>query len=279
MRVIQARTVSKVISELAVKANIALRQDVLRVLKSSLVDESKAISRNGLEAIILNAKLAKKTSLAICQDTGFPVVFADIGEQVFVRGNIYEAIQKGIKDGYKRAHLRESVILDPLRRKVKYSYGPALINFKVIKGKRVILTVLPKGFGSENKSAVMMFKPTTDIKQIIAWVLDMVELAGADACPPYILGIGIGGTSDEAGRLAKHALLRPIDKRNKDRFLADLESKILREVNNTGIGPFGLGGKTTALGVNIETAPTHIAGLPVAINISCHALRSATAII
>lgn len=279
MRVIQARIISKVTSELAVKANIALRQDILRVLKSSLKDESKAISRSGLEAIMLNAKLARKKRLAICQDTGLPVVFADIGDQVFISGNIYEAIQKGINDGYKRAHLRESVISDPLRRKIKYAFGPALINFKVVKGKHVSLTVLPKGFGSENKSAVMMFKPTTDIKEIIAWVLDMVELTGADACPPYILGIGIGGTSDEAGRLAKHALLRPIDKRNKDRFLADIESKILREVNNTGIGPFGLGGKTTALGVNIETAPTHIAGLPVALNLSCHALRSATAII
>lgn len=279
MRFIQAKTISKITSELAVKANIALRPDILRALKLSMKNESKEISRNGLKAIVLNAKLAKKKSLAICQDTGLPIVFADIGDQVYVRGNIYEAIQEGIKTGYKRAHLRESVILDPLRRKVKYSFGPALVNFRIVKGKRVSLTVLPKGFGSENKSAVMMFKPTTDIKQIIAWILDMVELAGPDACPPFVLGIGIGGTSDEAGRLAKHALLKPIDKRNKDRFLADLENKILREVNNMGIGPFGLGGNITAFGVNIETAPTHIAGLPVAVNISCHALRSATAII
>ena len=279
MRIIQTRIITKIISELAVKANIVLRPDVLRALKLSLKNESKKISRNGLKAIMLNAKLARKNNMAICQDTGLPVVFVDVGDQVYIQGNIYEAIQQGIKEGYKKANLRESVILDPLRRKVKYSFGPALINFKVAKGKRVSLTVLPKGFGSENKSAVMMFKPTADVEQIVTWILDMVKLAGPDACPPFVLGIGIGGTSDEAGRLAKHALLKPINKRNKNRFLANLENKILREVNNTGIGPFGLGGKTTALGVNIETAPTHIAGLPVAINISCHALRSATAII
>lgn len=277
MRVIEAKTISKVTSELAIKANTDLRPDVLRALKKSLRVEKSKLARNALNMIIHNAQIAREKKLAICQDTGLPVVFVDLGEKVLVKGNLYEAIQKGIRDGYKKAHFRESIILDPFRRKLKCGFVPAIVNIRIVKGARLTLAVLPKGFGSENKSALKLFNPTAGPQSIIDWIIEAVKAAGAQACPPFVLGVGIGGTTDEAGRLAKHALLRPIQKRNKEKFLASLEKKILTKVNNLGIGPFGLGGETSALGVNIQTAPTHIAGLPVALNISCHALRSAWA--
>lgn len=276
MRIINSKVIRQSIRDLAIKANIDLRPDVLRVLKAKLKFEKNMRARRALESIIENANIAKKEHLAICQDTGLPVVFADIGDEVFIRGNIYSAVQQGIKDGYNKAHLRQSVVLDPLRQTIKTGFTPAVVNVRIVKGKRLTLTVLPKGFGSENKSVLKMFNPTAPVNEVVAWVLEAVKAAGPDACPPFVLGIGIGGTADEAARLAKQALLRPIDKKNKDRSLSSLEKMISKAVNSTGIGPFGLGGKTTALAVNIKTAPTHIAGLPVAVNISCHALRSAT---
>ena len=276
MRVIDSRKIRQIVSDLAIGANINLRPDVLRGLKTSLKAEKAKLSRRALESIIDNAKVAKGQRLAICQDTGLPVVFVDLGEEVYVKGNLYSAIQAGIRDGYRKAHLRESVILDPLRGTIKSGFGPAVVNVRLLKGRHMTLTVLPKGFGCENKSAVKMFNPTTGIKKIIDWIVSVVEIAGPDACPPFVLGIGIGGTLDSCARLAKYALLRPIDKKNRDKFLSQIEKRILKEVNKTGIGPFGLGGKTTALAVIVETAPTHIAGLPVVVNISCHALRSAS---
>lgn len=277
MKVVDSRKIRQTVSDLAIKANIKLRPDVLAALKRKLKIEKNSKAINALRLIIKNAAIAREKNLAICQDTGLPVVFIDIGDQVHINGNLNAAIQAGIKDGYRKAHLRQSVILDPLRGKLSAGFGPAVVNIRIVKGKRIKISVLPKGFGSENKSAIKMFNPTSNIEKIIAWILETVKAAGPEACPPFVLGIGIGGTVDEAARLAKHSLLRPIDKANKDKFLSRLQLRILKEVNKTQIGPFGLGGNTTALGVNLETAPTHIAGLPVAINISCHALRSATA--
>lgn len=279
MRIIDSRKIRKLVGDLAVKANINLRPDVLWALKQALKLENKKIARNSLGSIIHNAGIARSKKIAICQDTGLPIVFVDLGNEIFIKGDIINAIQAGISDGYKKARLRQSVVLDPLRRKVKTGFNPAVINIKIVKGKNLGLTVLPKGFGCENKSAVRMFNPTANLEDIINWILEVVKAAGPDACPPFVLGIGIGGTLDEAAKLAKYALLRPIDKSNKDKFLAKLEERITKEVNKTDIGPFGLGGKTTCLGTNILTYPTHIAGLPVAVNISCHALRSAKAVI
>ncbi|MEW6009009.1 MAG: fumarate hydratase [Candidatus Omnitrophota bacterium] len=274
MRIITAEKVRKRVADLAIKANLELRPDVLRLIKGSLKLENKKIARNALRFIIRNARIAKSKKIAICQDTGLPIVFVDLGNEIFVKGDMISAIQAGIRDGYKKAHLRQSVVLDPLRRKVRTGYNPAVVNIRIIKGNKLILSVLAKGFGCENKSAVKMFNPTASIEDISSWILEVVKAAGPDACPPFVLGIGIGGTLDEAAKLAKYALLEPINRKNKDKFLSNLENKILKKVNNTGIGPFGLGGKTTALAVKILTCPTHIAGLPVAINISCHALRS-----
>ncbi len=279
MRIIDSSKVREVVRDLAIKANINLRFDVLAILKKKFKLEKKKQARCALGYIIENAKIAKKERLAICQDTGLPIVFIDLGDQIHVKGNLNNAVQAGIREGYRKAHLRQSIILDPLRQTIKTGFVPALVNLRIIKGKRMRLTVLPKGFGCENKSACFMFNPTSDIKDIISWIVDAVKSAGPDACPPYVIGVGIGGTADEAARLAKHALLRPINMKNKDRFLSGLEAKILNKINRSGIGAFGLGGNTSALAVKIETAPTHIAGLPVALNISCHALRSATKVL
>ncbi|MBU2540666.1 MAG: fumarate hydratase [Candidatus Omnitrophica bacterium] len=279
MRIIDSRKIKEAVSDLAIKANINLRPDVLDALKKRFKSERKKEARCALGYIIDNARIAKKEHLAICQDTGLPVVFIDLGDQVHVRGNLNNAVQAGISDGYRKARLRQSVILDPLRQSIKTDFVPALVNVRILKGKRMGLAVLPKGFGCENKAACFMFNPTTDIENIIDWIIDVTKRAGPDACPPYVLGVGIGGTADEAARLAKHALLRPINKKNQDKFLSRLEKKLLDKINRSGIGAFGLGGNTTALGVNIETAPTHIAGLPVAVNVSCHALRSARKIL
>jgi fumarate hydratase subunit alpha len=276
MRIINSQTIRDITSQLAIKANINLRPDVLRGLRKSLKIETNKIARNALRTIIHNALIATDKQIAICQDTGLPIVFIDIGDEIFVKGNIYKAVNQGIKDGYKKAHFRQSVILDPLRAKMDVDFCPAVIHIRIVKGRRLSLTVLPKGFGCENKSAVNMLKPTASTGEIIKWILDIVKNAGPDACPPFVVGVGLGGTLDEAARLAKYALLRQIDKQNQDKVLSGLESKILREINLTGLGPFGFGGKTTALAVKIEKAPTHIAGLPVALNLSCHALRSAT---
>ncbi len=279
MRIIDSKKIRKIVADLAVKANINLRPDVLRALKQVLKVEKKKLAENCLKAIINNARIAKGKHLAICQDTGLPGVFVDLGKEIFIKGDINNAIQAGIRDGYRKARLRQSVVLDPLRRKIKTGFNPAVINIKIVKGNHLALSVLPKGFGCENKGAVRMFNPTVNLEDIISWILEVVKAAGPDACPPFVLGIGIGGTLDEAAKLAKYALLRRIDKSNQDKFLANLEGRILKVVNKSGIGPFGLGGETTCLGVNILTYPTHIAGLPVAINISCHALRSAKAVI
>jgi fumarate hydratase subunit alpha len=276
MRIIEAGKIKKAVSDLAIRANTNLRPDVLRMLKRALPKEKSKIARKALETIIKNSRVARREKLAICQDTGLPFVFVELGDEVFVKGNLSQAIQAGIKDGYKRAHLRASIVEDPLRRKVNVAFTPAVVSIKLVKGRSLRLAVLPKGFGSENKSVARMFNPTVGSQAIIDWIVQSVKIAGPDACPSFVIGIGIGATFDEAGRLAKHALLRPIDKKNRDKSLAGLEKRILQGVNKIGLGPFGFGGKVTALGVNIETAPTHISGLPVALNISCHALRSAS---
>jgi fumarate hydratase subunit alpha len=271
MKTIYARKISSTVKDLCLKANIELRNDVLAVLKQACGRESNPKNRNVLKAILNNARIAKKEKLAVCQDTGMPCVFVELGQGLKIHGDLNKAVNKGVVEGYKSGSFRNSIIKKPLGRG-KSGYAPAIIHVDLVKGSRLRITVLPKGFGCENKSQLKMFNPTVSWSQISEFVVNAVKIAGPDACPPYVIGVGIGGTADYACLLAKKALLRPIDSKS-----SKLEESLLKEINKLHIGPMGLGGKATALAVRIEEYPTHIAGLPVAVNISCHATRSATA--
>lgn len=278
VREIKAGLIRNTVARLAQKANFLLRADCLRALKAALRKETNIRAKKILKAVIENAKKAGESHLAICQDTGLPVVFARIGQDVHITGgSLINAINKGINLGYRQGFLRDSIIKDPLLRG-KPGFIPAVIHTDIVAGKRIGITVLPKGFGCENKSRVKMFNPTASLEAIKEFIVQSVKDAGPDACPPFVVGVGIGGTQDYACLLAKKALLRKLSAK-RYALNAKLESDLLKEINNLGIGPMGLGGKTTCLGVNVESCPTHIAGLPVAVNISCHALRSATTIL
>jgi fumarate hydratase subunit alpha len=280
MRIISADKIKNIVSDLCIQANTELRKDVLQALKQALKRESNSRAKEILEKIIQNAWVAKRESLAICQDTGLPCVFVELGKDVRVAGDLKSAVNRGVELGYKKGFLRDSIIKDPLSRG-KPGYRPAIIHIDIIKGDKLKITVLPKGFGCENKAQLRMFKPTADISEIKKFIIEAIKQAGPDACPPNVVGIGIGGTADYACLLAKKALLRKIQnpKSKIQNYVKQLERDLFRAINKLNIGPMGLGGKTTALAVNIETYPTHIAGLPVAVNISCHALRSAFAVI
>lgn len=283
LRKIDIKTITKTISQLCAEANLELRKDVLAALQRAHEEEKSARAKKILKAIIDNAAIARKDKLAICQDTGMPIIFVELGQDVhIVGGDLNKAIQKGVELGYKKASLRNSIILDPLTRKGPSRFSPVVIHIDLVKGNHLKLTVLPKGFGCENKSQTKMFNPTVSIEEIKKFIIDTVKKAGPDACPPYVVGVGIGGTADMSALLAKKALLRKITRPLDHSFTKDisrLESELLKKVNALNIGPMGLGGKTTALAVNIEIYPTHIAGLPVAVNISCHALRSAAKVL
>jgi fumarate hydratase subunit alpha len=280
MRVITADKIKNMVSRLCSLANLELRKDVLSALKAAHSKEKNRRASQILYAIVKNAEVAQEKGLAICQDTGMPCVFVEIGQKVFVSGDLKAAITKGVEAGYKKGSLRNSIVKDPLLRG-KSGYFPPVIHIDIVKGDKVKLTVLPKGFGCENKAQLRMFKPTAKIEEIKKFIVEVVKLAGPDACPPYIVGVGIGGTADYAAYMAKKSLLKKVkSKKLKGKSQIDkLEVELLKQINKLNIGPMGLGGRTTVLGVNIETYPTHIAGLPVAVNISCHALRSAVAII
>src|SRR3989338_5827559 len=277
MREIEAESVRSIIAELAQEANFALRKDVLAALGAALKRETNVQARKILSAIIENADIANNNRLALCQDTGLPVVFVEIGQDVHISGgSLVRAINQGIQRGYTRGYLRNSIIKQPLFRG-RPEFSPAIIHTEIISGEKLKLTVLPKGFGCENKSQVKMFNPTAGIEEIRKFIIGVVKNAGPDACPPFVVGVGIGGTQDYACLLAKKALLRKIVSRPSSitPCISRIEESLLKDINRLNIGPMGLGGKATCLGVTIETYPTHIAGLPVAVNISCHALRSA----
>jgi len=277
MRLISAEEIKSAVAELCLKANLVLRKDVLGCLTYARRIETGAQARLILDAIIKNALIAGKDGLAICQDTGMPIVFIELGQEVMIKGSLKNAVNRGVEQGYRRGFLRNSIVKDPLARGVS-GYAPAVTHLDLVKGSRIKLTVLPKGFGCENKSSLRMFNPTVSLQEISRFIIDTVKAAGPDACPPYIVGVGIGGTADYASFLAKKALLRRCTPQRSERRskIGRLEATLLKEINKLKIGPMGLGGRTTALAINIETYPTHIAGLPVAVNISCHALRSAT---
>ena len=271
MKTIKADQITQLVADLCVRANCVLRSDVLRKLKAAYKQEKNSRAKNALEAIIKNARIAQKEKLAICQDTGLPIVFIKLGQDVRIIGSLKQAVIKGIERGYKKGNFRESIIRDPLKRG-KSTYRGAIIHNDITAGNKLKITVLPKGFGCENKSQFKIFNPTAGLGEIKKFIVDAVKASGADACPPYVVGVGIGGSADYAGFLAKAALLKNINaKRSK------LEQDLLKEIEKLRIGPMGLGGKVTCLAIKIESYLTHIAGLPVAVNISCHALRSASA--
>ncbi|MBU2102615.1 MAG: fumarate hydratase [Candidatus Omnitrophota bacterium] len=267
--------IQKQIETLVAKANFSLRPDVLRILQQALAKETSKKAREALGWIIANAQIAKKENLAICQDTGLPVVFIEAGKNISISEHLTRAVKEAVATGYKNNYLRPSIV-DPLRRGTS-SYRGAICHIDFVSGlKGVRITLLPKGFGCENKSQLKLFNPTASTIEIEDFIVESVKKAGPEACPPFVVGVGIGGTSDYALLLAKKALLGNIAVANKDASLNILEKRLLKRINSLGIGPMGLGGKCTALAVKIKSAPTHIAGLPVGVNISCHALRSAT---
>ena len=280
MRKVNIAKIRDAVRDLCLEANFALRRDILAALKAALAKETDRRARNILKAIVENAWIAKAERLAICQDTGMVSVFLDIGQGVaLVGGGLEKAVNDGVKEAYKIGYLRKSVVTDPILRKNTGTNTPCVVHTTIVPGAKVKIAVVPKGFGSENKSRIKMFRPTASIGEIKDFVLEVVREAGPDACPPFVVGIGIGGTFEKAAYLAKRALLRPIDRRNPKRHIAKLEEELLKEINSLRLGPMGLGGKTTALGVNILEHPTHIAGLPVAVNVSCHATRSAERVV
>jgi fumarate hydratase subunit alpha len=244
------------------------------------MQEDGPIAQTILDRIIENYQLAESDEIPICQDTGMACIFLEIGQEVhFTGGSLYDAVNEGVRRGYTRGYLRKSVELDPVRRGNTGDNTPALITADIVPGDQVRLTVAPKDFGSENMSALKMLKPSEGLEGIKCFILDTVEHAGPNPCPPVVVGVGIGGNFDHVARLAKKALLRPVDSRNPDPFYASLEEEMLEKINALGIGPQGFGGRTTALGVNIEYLPTHIAGMPCAVNISCHVTRHETEVI
>lgn len=274
MREINVEVIRDNIKEMCIEANYYLGKDIKEGLENSLKEETFDISKGILEKIIINEGIARNEKMPICQDTGMACVFLEIGQDVhFVGGNLEEAINEGVRRGYEEGYLRKSVVKDPIHRINTKDNTPAVIHYNIVDGDKVKITVSPKGFGSENMSRIGMLKPSDGIEGVKKFVLETVELAGPNPCPPMVVGVGIGGTFEKVAFLAKKALLREIDNRNEDEYYGDLEEELLDKINKLGIGPQGFGGKTTAIGVNIEVYPTHIAGLPVAVNISCHATR------
>lgn len=273
--------IEETVKRLFIKANNVIRQDVLAALeKAARLEKKGSVSSEMLGILIQNAGIAKTHSMPLCQDTGIATVFVEIGRGVDLSGtDITGSINRGVAKAYKEGFLRKSIVEDPLLRGNTGDNTPAIIHYDIVDGDRMKIHALPKGFGSENKGRVLMLNPTAGDEEIIDLCVETVKAAGPDACPPYVVGVGVGGTMESCALLAKKALLRPIDEHNPRAHLAGIEKEIMKRANKLGIGVMGLGGKVSVLGVNLEALPTHIAGLPVAVNISCHALRSASAVI
>lgn len=274
MREISAETVTAEISRMCIEANCHLNPDIRRALKNGLEAEAGDVARSMLCDILKNADIADSENMPICQDTGMAIVFLKIGQDLHITGgSLYDAVNEGVRRGYRDGYLRKSVVADPIRRGNTGDNTPAVIHTEIVDGDRLDITVVPKGFGSENMSAVKMCKPSEGAEGIVNFVVDTVKAAGSNPCPPIVVGVGIGGSFEKAALLAKTALTREVDSENADPYYADMERELLDKINALNIGPQGLGGAVTALGVNIETYPTHIAGMPCAVNISCHVTR------
>lgn len=273
MRAIKAKAVVEAVKKMCIESNFNLNEDMKNALTTGLEKEESPIGKEILKDLLKNAEIAKNKRVPMCQDTGMVVVFVEIGEEVFVEGNLKDAINEGIRQGYKEGYLRKSIVSDPIIRENTKDNTPGVIHYDFVKGDRLKITVAAKGFGSENMGRLKMLKPSDGIEGIKDFILETVEIAGPNPCPPIVIGVGIGGTMDEVTKIAKQALMRPIHEKSALEHIAKLEADVLASINDLGIGPQGLGGRTTALGVNIETYATHIAGLPVAVNINCHASR------
>ena len=280
MKTIQVEDITKNIREMCIEANHFLTEDMKAAMEQACKEEKSPVGQQVLSQLEDNLQIAGQDMIPICQDTGMAVIFMEIGQDVhFVGGDLTDAINEGVRRGYDKGYLRKSVVKDPVRRGNTGDNTPAMIYTEIVPGDQVKITVGPKGFGSENMSQIRMFKPSAGLQGIKDFILEVVETAGPNPCPPMVVGVGIGGTFDKCALLAKKALMRPLDTQNPDPFYADLEKEMLEKVNKLGIGPQGFGGKTTAIGLNIETMPTHIAGMPCAVNINCHVTRHKTEVI
>ncbi len=280
MREIDTALLTGTIEKLCIQANVHLPEDVRCRIRSCRDSEPWELARGILDNIIENFEIADAEEVPICQDTGMACVFLKIGQDVHLTGgDLTEAVDEGVRRGYEKGYLRKSVVRDPVRRGNTGDNTPAMLYTEIVPGEQIEITVAPKGFGSENMSAVRMFKPSAGIDGIKDFILETVRTAGPNPCPPIVVGVGIGGTFDKAALIAKKALLRPIGEHHPDPFYRELEEEMLEKVNALGIGPQGFGGRTTALAVNVETLPTHIAGMPCAVNINCHVTRHVSAVI
>jgi fumarate hydratase subunit alpha len=280
MKEIHAKEITVAVEQLCIDACTKLGDDWWQALDKALSQEESPLGKDMLRIVKENANLAATTGEAICQDTGTAVVFLEMGQDVRITGgHLYDAVNEGVRHGYVNGYLRKSVVNDPLLRKNTGDNTPAIIHVDIVPGSSLKITVAPKGAGSENSSGLKMLKPADGKDGVIRYVLEVVEAAGPNACPPIVVGVGLGGNLEKSALLAKKALLRPLGKRHSQPHVAELEEEILERVNSTGIGPQGLGGRITALDVHVETYPTHIASLPVAVNIQCHASRHAEAVL
>lgn len=274
MKTINQEIITQEVKRLCQEANYVLPQDVYQALKEAYETEDSLLSKQTLEVLHKNAQIARETCSPICQDTGMACVFVEIGQDVHIEGSLNEAIHEGVRQGYEIGYLRKSVVDDPVFDRINTKDNtPAIINYDIVEGDQLKIIVAPKGFGSENMSQIKMLKPSDGVEGIKEFVLKVINDAGPNACPPMVIGVGIGGSFDKVTLLAKKAMLREIGSHHPDKRYSDLENELLNCINHTGIGPAGYGGKTTALSLNIETYPTHIAGMPVAVSICCHVAR------
>lgn len=276
MREIEASQITSAVKQLFIKASYHLPEDVKNALLKAIQNETTNAAKQVLEILLENAQIAAQNDFPLCQDTGMAFVFVELGQDVHICGGLLEdAVNAGVKQAYDEGFLRKSVVEDPLRRKNTGNNLPAVIFTEIVAGDKIKLTVMPKGFGAENQSRLKMMIPATTPDEIVDFIANEVIASGSKGCPPAVIGVGIGGSFDTVAHMAKKALLLPIDGHNEDPFYADMEKKILEKINNSGIGPMGVGGRTTVLSVRILAAPTHIAGLPLAYNYCCHSTRHA----
>jgi fumarate hydratase subunit alpha len=280
MREVNVKEISEAVRDLSMKSNMVLGDAELAYIKKMVDVEESPTGKEILAMLLENARIAREEEIAICQDTGFAVVFIDLGQDVhLVGGDLNEAVADGVRRGYKEGYLRKSILGDPIKRVNTGDNTPPVIHLSIVPGDKVKVVIAPKGGGSENMSAIRMLKPSDGIEGVKNFVVETVEAAGGNPCPPIVVGVGIGGTFEKCAYLAKKALLRPLGERHPDPFYRDLEEELLKRVNATGVGPQGLGGRVTALDVHVETYPCHIASLPAAVNLNCHASRHGERII
>ena len=279
MRTISAQEITSTVARLCIEANTHLPKDVEAALAKAREEEPWPLAKTTLDLLWSNLGAAAEKALPICQDTGMACVFVELGTDVHIDGSFEAAIHEGVRRGYTDGYLRKSVVRDPLDRVNTGDNTPAMIYYEIVPGDQLKITIAPKGFGSENMSRIQMLRPSDGVEGVKKFVLDAVEQAGANPCPPIVVGVGVGGTFDKAALLAKKALLRETGTHNKNEMYAALEDELLEKINALGIGPQGFGGRTTALAVHIESMPTHIAGLPVAVNINCHVARHLTEVL